>query len=144
MKGFLLLPLFGFMHFISPLLAVDCGSPEIPKDGILQPVGSYVTRTQYRDQVQFRCTSEYYTLKGDGKYNKLACIYFNPELAVKINISLFFLFNDINSLFFQILTFAMPWVNGYQLEAGQRCQNALKVCFSMYILSLLSLETSGN
>lgn len=47
---------------------VDCGSPEIPKDGILQPVGSYVTRTQYRDQVQFRCTSEYYTLKGDDTY----------------------------------------------------------------------------
>lgn len=123
---------------------MDCGPPDIPQDGILQLVGSHTTHTQYRDEIQFRCTSSYYTLKGDGKNHKFACNYFNYELAVQIQISLFFLFNDINSSFFQILTLAMPLVNGHQLEAVRRCQNALKVCFSTYILLLLSLETSRN
>ncbi|XP_045901322.1 complement C1s subcomponent-like isoform X1 [Micropterus dolomieu] len=45
---------------------VDCGFPGIPEDGILQLVGS--AHTQYKDQIQFNCSSKYYTLEGDETY----------------------------------------------------------------------------
>ncbi|KAK9513981.1 hypothetical protein VZT92_027474 [Zoarces viviparus] len=47
---------------------VDCGLPDIPKDGILQLVGSDNPHTQYKDQIQFNCSSKYYTLEGDDFY----------------------------------------------------------------------------
>ncbi|KAL6109293.1 c1s [Pungitius sinensis] len=47
---------------------VDCGFPEIPEDGILQLVASDKLRTQYQGQIQFTCSSLYYTLEGDGLY----------------------------------------------------------------------------
>ncbi|XP_034409661.1 mannan-binding lectin serine protease 2-like [Cyclopterus lumpus] len=47
---------------------VDCGFPSIPKDGILQLVGSDNPHTQYKDQIQFSCSSKYYTLEGDDVY----------------------------------------------------------------------------
>ncbi|XP_029958968.1 calcium-dependent serine proteinase [Salarias fasciatus] len=47
---------------------VNCGFPNIPTDGILQLVDSENQQTQYKDQIQFHCTSEYYTLEGDDKY----------------------------------------------------------------------------
>ncbi|XP_070767920.1 ovochymase-like, partial [Enoplosus armatus] len=45
---------------------VDCGFPGIPRDGILQLVGS--AHTQYKDQIQFNCSSKYYKLEGDDTY----------------------------------------------------------------------------
>ncbi|XP_045900050.1 complement C1s subcomponent-like isoform X2 [Micropterus dolomieu] len=45
---------------------VDCGFPGIPEDGILQLVGS--ADTQYKDQIQFNCSSKYYTLEGDDTF----------------------------------------------------------------------------
>ncbi|XP_038567056.1 complement C1s subcomponent-like [Micropterus salmoides] len=45
---------------------VDCGFPGIPEDGILQLVGS--AHTQYKDQIQFNCSSKYYTLEGDDTF----------------------------------------------------------------------------
>ncbi|XP_068179770.1 ovochymase [Antennarius striatus] len=47
---------------------VDCGFPDIPKDGILQIVGSDSLSTQYEDQIQLRCSSKYYQLEGDDTY----------------------------------------------------------------------------
>ncbi|TDH11635.1 hypothetical protein EPR50_G00062970 [Perca flavescens] len=47
---------------------VDCGFPDIPEDGILQLVGSDNPNTQYEDQIQFNCSSKYYTLEGDDVY----------------------------------------------------------------------------
>ncbi|XP_068591550.1 ovochymase [Cebidichthys violaceus] len=47
---------------------VDCGFPDIPEDGILQLVGSDNPHSQYKDQIQFNCSSEYYTLEGDDLY----------------------------------------------------------------------------
>ncbi|KAI3358393.1 hypothetical protein L3Q82_014826, partial [Scortum barcoo] len=44
---------------------VDCGPPGIPEDGILQLVGSDNPQTLYKDQVQFNCSSKYYTLEGE-------------------------------------------------------------------------------
>ncbi|XP_042371758.1 mannan-binding lectin serine protease 1-like, partial [Plectropomus leopardus] len=44
---------------------VDCGVPDIPEDGILQLVGSADPHTQYKDQIQFNCSSKYYNLEGD-------------------------------------------------------------------------------
>ncbi|XP_026173254.1 complement C1s subcomponent [Mastacembelus armatus] len=44
---------------------VDCGFPELPEDSILQVVGSH---THYNDQIQFKCSSNYYTLEGDDTY----------------------------------------------------------------------------
>uniref|UniRef100_A0A3B4Z8V7 Complement component 1, s subcomponent n=1 Tax=Stegastes partitus TaxID=144197 RepID=A0A3B4Z8V7_9TELE len=48
---------------------VDCGFPNVPKDGILQLVGSEPPHTQYKDQIQFNCSSEYYRLDGDDTYS---------------------------------------------------------------------------
>ncbi|XP_068425833.1 transmembrane protease serine 9 [Clinocottus analis] len=47
---------------------VDCGYLDIPEDGILQVVGSDNLHTQYNDQIQFNCSSKYYTLEGDDLY----------------------------------------------------------------------------
>uniref|UniRef100_A0A3Q1FWV0 Calcium-dependent serine proteinase-like n=1 Tax=Acanthochromis polyacanthus TaxID=80966 RepID=A0A3Q1FWV0_9TELE len=47
---------------------VDCGFPDIPADGVLQLVGSEPPHTQYKDQVQFSCSSKYYRLDGDDTY----------------------------------------------------------------------------
>lgn len=47
---------------------VDCGFPNVPEDGILQLVGSDSPHTQYKDQIQLNCRSEYYTLEGDDTY----------------------------------------------------------------------------
>ncbi|KAM9353768.1 complement C1s subcomponent [Symphorus nematophorus] len=47
---------------------VDCGIPNIPKDGILQLVGSDNQHTLYQDQIQLNCSSNYYTLEGDDTY----------------------------------------------------------------------------
>uniref|UniRef100_A0A3Q4BLB9 Complement component 1, s subcomponent n=1 Tax=Mola mola TaxID=94237 RepID=A0A3Q4BLB9_MOLML len=47
---------------------VDCGVPYIPEDGILQMVDSEDLHTQYKDQIQFNCTSKYYRLEGDDIY----------------------------------------------------------------------------
>ncbi|KAM8868914.1 ovochymase [Spinachia spinachia] len=47
---------------------VNCGYPEIPENGFLQLVGSDKLNTQYKDQVQFICSSKYYTVKGDDLY----------------------------------------------------------------------------
>ncbi|KAI3360519.1 hypothetical protein L3Q82_002407 [Scortum barcoo] len=47
---------------------VDCGPPDIPEDGILQLVGSDNPQTLYKDQVQFNCSSKYYTLEGEETY----------------------------------------------------------------------------
>lgn len=47
---------------------VDCGFPDIPEDGILQLVGSDDPHTQYKDQIQFNCSSKHYTLEGDDTY----------------------------------------------------------------------------
>lgn len=48
--------------------AVDCGAVSVPEDGILEAVESKQGRTLYKDQIQFKCTSKYYTLEGDGDY----------------------------------------------------------------------------
>ncbi|XP_034029542.1 uncharacterized protein LOC117513470 [Thalassophryne amazonica] len=48
--------------------AVDCGFPDVPEDGILQLVDSEVQSTLYRDEIQFKCSSKYYTLEGDDTY----------------------------------------------------------------------------
>lgn len=47
---------------------VDCGFPAIPEDGILQLVDSDNPHTQYEGQIQFNCSSGYYTLEGDDTY----------------------------------------------------------------------------
>uniref|UniRef100_UPI0037E7CFA5 uncharacterized protein c1s.2 n=1 Tax=Semicossyphus pulcher TaxID=241346 RepID=UPI0037E7CFA5 len=47
---------------------VDCGPPAIPEDSILQLVGSDSRETQYSKQIQFNCSSKYYTLEGDDTY----------------------------------------------------------------------------
>ncbi|XP_051263035.1 uncharacterized protein LOC127367322 [Dicentrarchus labrax] len=46
---------------------VDCSVPNIPKDGILQLVDDN-PQTQYKDQIQFECSSTYYILEGDDTY----------------------------------------------------------------------------
>lgn len=54
-------------HFLMfSCVAVDCGFPNIPEDGILQMVLLNKGRTVYKDQIQFKCSSKYYTLDGDG------------------------------------------------------------------------------
>lgn len=55
---------------------VNCGLPDIPEDGILQLVGSDDPQTQYKDQIQFSCSSKYYTLEGDGDYRTFLLIPF--------------------------------------------------------------------
>lgn len=63
---------------------MDCGVPDIPEDGILQLVDSDNPYHQYEDQIQFNCSSKYYTLEGDGDYNKLEHIYSDSfKLAFK-------------------------------------------------------------
>ncbi|XP_029308137.1 LOW QUALITY PROTEIN: mannan-binding lectin serine protease 2 [Cottoperca gobio] len=47
---------------------VNCGLPDIPEKGIVQLVGSENPYTQYKDQIQFTCSSKYYTLEGDATY----------------------------------------------------------------------------
>lgn len=47
---------------------VNCGRPDVPRDDILVMVGSGKLDTQYRSQVQFNCSSPYYTLEGDDTY----------------------------------------------------------------------------
>ncbi|KAG7216990.1 hypothetical protein INR49_001644 [Caranx melampygus] len=49
-----------------PCQPVNCGHPDIPDDSILQLVGSDIG-THYNDQIQFSCSSKYYTLEGEGK-----------------------------------------------------------------------------
>lgn len=67
-----------------PHVAVDCGVPEIPEDGILQLVYSDELNTQYKDQIHFTCSSKYYTLEGDGDYFELEhCSDYFPWLAFK-------------------------------------------------------------
>ncbi|XP_039973441.1 complement C1s subcomponent-like [Xiphias gladius] len=51
-----------------PCEPVDCGFPDIPEDGILQLVVSDNLHTQYKDQIQFNCSSKYYTLEGKDTY----------------------------------------------------------------------------
>ncbi|XP_018527935.1 complement C1s subcomponent [Lates calcarifer] len=48
---------------------VDCGVPEIPEDDILYLVGTDTPHTKYGDQIQFNCSSKYYTLEGDDTYS---------------------------------------------------------------------------
>ncbi len=60
-------------HILS-LVAVDCGFPNIPEDGILYLVGSDDPRTQYKDRIQFNCSSSYYILDGDGDYTNIVYI----------------------------------------------------------------------
>lgn len=57
-------------------VAVDCGFPGIPEDGILQLLGSDNPHTQYKDQIQFNCSSKYYMLEGEGDYRKLVHVPF--------------------------------------------------------------------
>lgn len=64
-------PLFFFVKlaFAFPMLprvAVDCGFPSIPEDGVLQVVETHRRHTLYKDQIQFECNSKYYTLEGPG------------------------------------------------------------------------------
>lgn len=47
---------------------VDCGLPNIPGDGILQLVGSDNPQTEYKAQIQFNCSSQFYTLEGEDTY----------------------------------------------------------------------------
>ncbi|KAM9852451.1 complement C1s subcomponent [Aulostomus maculatus] len=47
---------------------VNCGLPVIPRNGILMLVGSNNPHTQYKDQIQFNCSSKYYTLEGDDTF----------------------------------------------------------------------------
>ncbi|XP_071372788.1 complement C1s subcomponent [Centroberyx affinis] len=47
---------------------VDCGTPDIPDDGILQLVDADNLSTQFEDEIQFQCSSKYYTLEGDDTY----------------------------------------------------------------------------
>ncbi|KAM7383289.1 hypothetical protein PAMP_002956 [Pampus punctatissimus] len=47
---------------------VDCGFPDIPEDGILKVAGLNNRHSQYNDQIQFSCSSKYYTLEGDDIY----------------------------------------------------------------------------
>lgn len=79
---------FCALHIANPILAVNCGPPDIPKGGILQVVGSEMMRTNYKDRIQFHCISKYYTLKGDGKYKTLS-IRLNSKANCK-NIHFFF------------------------------------------------------
>ncbi|XP_028984801.1 calcium-dependent serine proteinase-like [Betta splendens] len=51
-----------------PCNPVDCGSPDVPKDAVLQLVDSENAHTEYKDRVQFNCSSDYYTLEGDDTY----------------------------------------------------------------------------
>ncbi len=113
-----------FFHMFSRV-AVDCGFPGIPEDSIIHLVGSDNPHTQYKDQVQFNCSSKYYTLEGEGDYRKFELIHFLFPL-----LNVLFKFSDfiyMLSSTFQTHTLAMPMVNGQQMAARQRCQNALKV-----------------
>ncbi|XP_056901921.1 complement C1s subcomponent isoform X1 [Takifugu flavidus] len=47
---------------------VDCGFPSIPEDGILQLVQPKTGKTVYKAQINFKCSSKYYTLEGDDTY----------------------------------------------------------------------------
>uniref|UniRef100_A0A3Q0S618 Complement component 1, s subcomponent n=1 Tax=Amphilophus citrinellus TaxID=61819 RepID=A0A3Q0S618_AMPCI len=47
---------------------VDCGFPDIPEDGVLQLVGSDDPNTKYKNEIQFNCSSKYYTLQGDDTF----------------------------------------------------------------------------
>ncbi|XP_071326519.1 complement C1s subcomponent [Trachinotus anak] len=51
-----------------PCEPLNCGLPDIPEDGILQLVGSDNSNTQYKDKIQFNCSSNYYMLEGDDTY----------------------------------------------------------------------------
>lgn len=65
----LLFSFFFKLVFVFPMLprvAVDCGFPSIPKDGVLQVVETHRRHTLYKDQIQFECNSKYYTLEGPG------------------------------------------------------------------------------
>lgn len=53
-------------------VAVNCGFPSIPEDGILQLVQPKSGKTVYKDQIQFKCSSNYYTLEGDGNSHRSA------------------------------------------------------------------------
>ncbi|KAM4735170.1 complement C1s subcomponent-like isoform 2-T2 [Anableps anableps] len=48
-----------------PCEIVDCGLPNIGGDSILQIVDPDYENTKYNSQIQFYCTSEYYTLEGN-------------------------------------------------------------------------------
>ncbi|XP_036930822.1 complement C1s subcomponent-like [Acanthopagrus latus] len=47
---------------------VDCGKPDIPKDGILHLVGSENPNTKYKAQIHVNCSSDYYKLEGDDTF----------------------------------------------------------------------------
>ncbi|KAM4579818.1 complement C1s subcomponent-like [Odontesthes bonariensis] len=53
---------------IYPCTIVDCGLPLIEDNSILQLVDSAEQNTQYNHQIQFNCSSTYYTLEGDDTY----------------------------------------------------------------------------
>lgn len=115
-------------HFFS-YIVVNCGLPDIPEDGILQLVGSDDPQTQYKDQIQFSCSSKYYTLEGDGDYRTFLLI---PFLVSLICYSFCKFLLDS----FQTHSFAVPVANGYQLTEMQSFQNVFQVrmysfCFSM-------------
>lgn len=65
--------IWSFLPHIFSHVAVDCGKPDIPKDGILHLVGSENPNTKYKAQIHVNCSSDYYKLEGDGDYRKLVC-----------------------------------------------------------------------
>lgn len=65
--------IWSFFPHIFSHVAVDCGNPDIPKDGILHLVGSENPNTKYNAEIHVNCSSNYYKLEGDGDYRKLVC-----------------------------------------------------------------------
>lgn len=78
-------------------VAVDCGFPSMPRDGILQVVQTRKGQTLYKDQIQFKCSSKYYTLEGPG--NSRLC----PPLISKIPLR-----NIAGAFVFVSMIFFMP------------------------------------
>lgn len=107
-------------------VAVDCGFPSIPEDGILQVVQTHKGHTLYKDQIRFKCSSEYYMLEGPGnlRLRQHLISKSHSEMSPAPLCLLAWLSSSL-----QTRTLAVLMVNGYQLVANQSCQSALKVHF---------------
>lgn len=115
-----LLVFFSHSVYCFSYIVVNCGRPDIPEDGILQLVGSDDPQTQYKDQIQFNCSSKYYTLEGDGDYRRFLLIPFLVSLTC-------YSFSKFLFATFQTHSFAVPVANGYQLTEMQSFQNVFQV-----------------